>query len=212
MSFLFGFSKDILRFSAVIIVYVFSLSFHECSHAYVANLLKDPTAKERGRLTLNPLKHIDVFGIICVILFKVGWAKPVPIDINNFSKPKRDMAIVAIFGPISNFVLFFLGSIFFKIYRLFIMKNVNVYVGYFLYIFFSCLIFLNISLCIFNLIPIPPLDGSRIFMCFLRDKAYYFVMKYESIGGIVVFLLFLNKNFKKAFFDMVSFFAEFFYF
>ncbi len=212
MDFLFGYSKDILRFIAVVIVYVFSLSFHECSHAYAANMLKDPTAKERGRLTLNPLKHIDVVGVICTILFKVGWAKPVPVNIENFSKPKRDMAIVAIFGPISNFVLFFFGSIFLKLYKFFIMENVNIYVGYFLHIFFSCLIFLNISLFIFNLIPIPPLDGSRILMCFLKDKAYYFVMRYESIGGIVVFLLFLSENFKKTFFDIVIFFAEFFYF
>lgn len=212
MSFFSGFYKDILRFSVVIVVYVFSLSFHEFSHAYVSNLLNDPTAKMNGRLSLNPLKHLDIIGIICVILFKVGWAKPVPINIKNFSKPKRDMAIVAIFGPISNFVLFFLGSIFFKIYNLFFMKNINGYFGYFLYIFFSCLIFLNIALFVFNLIPIPPLDGSRILMCFLYDDIYYFVMKYETIGGLFVFLLFLNENFKRFFFDIVDFIVKFFYF
>lgn len=174
-----------------------ALTFHECAHGFVAYKLGDPTAKYFGRLSLNPLKHIDIAGAICMIFFRFGWAKPVPIDTRHFKNPKRDMALSALAGPVANLLLGFLGCFIFSLSSnllfdiTFASKNFVYWVCYSWLLFSYNFAWLNISLAIFNLIPLPPLDGSRIFLSFLPPDTYFKVMRYEreiAIGFLVVLL------------------------
>ena len=164
-------------------VIVAALVLHEISHAFTAYLLGDYTAKLNGRLSLNPLKHLDPIGTICLLLFGFGWAKPVPVRVLYFKNPKRDMAIVAIMGPVSNFLMAFIGAILLGLSCAIFSS------GFVLSIFFDFFIQVNILLGIFNLIPLPPLDGSRVLMYFLPAKTYMKVAQYERytfIGLIVL--------------------------
>lgn len=188
-------------------VALLSLSIHETAHGYAAYKLGDPTAYNLGRLTLNPLKHIDPIGALCMVIFRVGWAKPVPINVRNFKKPRVGMAISAAAGPLSNLLLALLFALLLRLVIL-IFSMVNgelaqmiVYTGlvptdtsfkllcvlaYFLYMG----IWLNISLMIFNLIPIPPFDGSRIAHLLLPAKWYFKIMQYERYIMLGMLLLF----------------------
>lgn len=171
-----------------------ALTVHEVAHGWMAMKLGDPTAKHMGRLTLNPLKHLDPLGTLCMILFHFGWATPVPIDTRYFKKPKRDMALTALAGPVSNICMGFIGILLFQIfYTIFsahiasgFLLNIQISVLTLLQYFYS----LNISLAVFNLIPVPPLDGSRIFLTFLPPKYYFGIMKYERYiqFGLMVLL------------------------
>ncbi len=164
-------------------IVLLSLSLHETAHGYVASRLGDPTAKSLGRLTLNPAKHIDPIGFLCMALFGFGWAKPVPINTRYFKKPKRDMALTAAAGPLSNILLAFVFAILLRLEveigpRLVnsqLAANVYMWLYTFLYLGVS----LNITLAVFNLIPIPPFDGSRIFLTLLPSDLYFKVMRYE---------------------------------
>ena len=173
-----------------------SLSLHETAHGYVASKLGDPTAKNLGRLTLNPIKHLDPIGFICMLLMGFGWAKPVPINTRYFKKPRRDMAISAIAGPISNILLAVIFAVLLKLFYVLIpyvfprypselVLNILSYTSVFLYYGIS----LNISLAVFNLLPVPPLDGSRFFYVFLPPKYYFGVMRYENYISIAVMVL-----------------------
>lgn len=160
---------------------------HEAAHAFVSYKLGDPTAKNYGRLTLNPLAHFDPFGALAMILAGVGWAKPVPTDVRRFRHPKRDMAISAAAGPVSNLLMAYLGMILYKLayYRM------PVNSGQLVMLFLSIFISLNISLAVFNLLPIPPFDGSRIFLAFLPTRLYFKAMQYERYIMMAVLLLVL---------------------
>lgn len=171
-----------------------ALTFHEFCHGYVAYKLGDPTAKYQGRLTLNPLKHIDPLGLICMILARFGWAKPVPVNMRYFKKPRVGMAIVAIAGPISN-ILF--GAV-----SLFIAYALNIYVlasfdsVSFLFVlisyvvdFFLILANVNIGFAVFNILPVPPLDGSRVASLILPPRYYYKLMEYERYIQLAMFIL-----------------------
>lgn len=160
---------------------------HEAAHAFVSYKLGDPTAKNYGRLTLNPLAHFDPFGALAMILAGIGWAKPVPTDVRRFRHPKRDMAISAAAGPISNLLMAYLGMILYKLayYRM------SVNSGQLVMLFLSIFISLNISLAVFNLLPIPPFDGSRIFLAFLPTRLYFKAMQYERYIMMAVLLLVL---------------------
>lgn len=171
-------------------IVLLSLSLHETAHGYVASKLGDPTASSLGRLTLNPLKHIDPIGFICMVLFGFGWAKPVPINTRYFKKPKRDMALTGAAGPLSNLLLAFVFALLMRAelsiaahaeltqftYQVFFWLETFLYLG----------IRLNVSLAVFNLIPIPPLDGSRIFLTLLPSRLYFGIMKYEKYIYLVL--------------------------
>lgn len=162
-----------------------TLSVHELCHGLAAYKLGDPTAKQMGRLTLNPIRHIDPMGFIMVIVAGFGWAKPVPVDMRYFKNQKRGMALCAAAGPTSNFVLAFLCMI---IYSSVFLMTKGQYPDW-LDTFMQNIIILNIYLGIFNLLPVPPLDGSKILGAFLPDRAYYKLMRYERYGMIAVVAL-----------------------
>lgn len=175
--------------SALAVVFI-TLPVHEFAHAFAANKLGDPTARYQGRLSVNPLVHIDYMGAIFIILFGFGWAKPVPVNTRYFKNPKRDMAITAVAGPCSNLVVSLVAMLIRNILSLLIFKF-QIYNNVFLYIisFFSWVAIINISLAVFNLIPIPPLDGSRLLTAVLPSKQYYMLMRYERYFFIILIAL-----------------------
>ena len=186
--------SQILAYAVVIIV---CLPVHECAHGLVAYWLGDPTAKSEGRLTLNPIKHIDIIGSICLLFAGFGWAKPVPINVAYFKNAKLGMAVSALAGPLSNFLMASASIIFYKlVYYFNIFNGTNAFRDI-VETIFQHMVMINIVLCIFNLIPIPPFDGSRIFTVFLPKKIYFGIMKFERylfIGlAVIIFTGILNE-------------------
>ncbi len=159
---------------------------HELSHAFTAYKLGDNTAKNEGRLTFNPIKHIDLIGMIMILLFGIGYAKAVPVNMRNFKNPKRDMAIVSLAGPASNLVMAFISCM--LLYATASIATENTFTNIIM-LFFSYATIINISLGVFNLIPIPPLDGSKILASVLPDRVYYKYMMYERYVMIALMLL-----------------------
>ncbi|MBR4036224.1 MAG: site-2 protease family protein [Oscillospiraceae bacterium] len=171
------------------IVFLTTIPVHEAAHAFVADKLGDPTARYRGRLTLNPAAHFDLMGCIAMLVFGIGWAKPVPINPMNFDDRKKGMAISAAAGPVSNLLLAAVSLIFAKVlFYTGAMSGFGV-VASTLYTIFSTMCSINISLAIFNLLPFPPFDGSRIFNYFLSDRFYFRIMEYEQYIFIGIFVL-----------------------
>ena len=163
------------------------LTVHETCHGLAAYGLGDPTAKSMHRLSLNPLRHIDWFGLVMMFAAGFGWAKPVPVDPRYFKKPKQGMAITALAGPASNFLL--------AILAIGISKAIYLYAPYtaawdMIFFFFLYTVApLSIGLGLFNLLPIPPLDGSKVLAILLPDRAYVQLMRYERYGMVVLLLL-----------------------
>lgn len=177
-------------------VILFSLTIHEYAHAYVAHRLGDDTAKRLGRLTLNPLKHLDLVGTILLLVVHFGWAKPVPVNPANFKNPKKDMLYVAIAGPISNLMTAVAAAIFLKLNLL------NSQTGSALPAtepatqLLVWLIFISVVLAVFNMLPFPPLDGSRVLYGLVSDKVGNFIMKFETYGIFILFgLIMLGGKF-----------------
>ncbi len=169
------------------------ITFHELCHGFAAYKLGDPTAKQRGRLTLNPIKHIDIVGLVMMAVFHVGWAKPVPVNARYFKNPKRGMAVTALAGPLSNVLLATLtGWLTYLFVYLAFLAQLRGPMGY-LALFFYYTTVLSVGLAVFNLLPFPPLDGSKILFAFLPDRAWLWLMRYERYFGLVLFaLLYLN--------------------
>ncbi len=174
----------LLRLAAVLIC----IMIHEISHGLSAYWLGDPTAKMQHRLSLNPLRHIDPFGALMMLLVGFGWAKPVPVDMRYFKKPKSGMAITALAGPISNFVLAYM--------MLLIAYTVLALAGtatsefvWGIIDFCTLTASLSVGLGVFNLIPFPPLDGSKVLGAFLPDRVYYKILRYEFAGTLVLMAL-----------------------
>lgn len=159
------------------------ITFHEVSHGWVAYRLGDPTAKDAGRLTLNPLKHIDMMGLLMMVVFKFGWAKPVPVNMMRFRNPKRGMALTALAGPASNVLL---ALVFLFLYGLLYRALYSVQ---FLLDMIWLTAYISLALAIFNIIPVSPLDGSKVLFAFLPDRAYMTLMRYEKYGMLVLFVL-----------------------
>ena len=166
-----------------ILAIVLALTVHESSHALAALWLGDTTAKERGRISLNPLRHIDPIGVIMLLVAGFGWAKPVMVDNRYFKNQKRDMAITALAGPCSNFLLAFVSLVVMSLLYNFAPHTVTV--GYVFDFLIWCAV-INIGLGVFNLFPIPPLDGSKILGMFLPDRLYYTLMRYEKYGMLLL--------------------------
>ena len=166
------------------------ITFHETCHGLAAYRLGDDTAKRAGRLTLNPLKHVDLPGLVMMAIFRFGWAKPVPVDMRNFKHPKRDMALTALAGPVSNVLLAYaaavlLGFVVFLSDRFGSNVLFTVLVQFFIYVEI-----ISAGLAVFNVFPIPPLDGSKVLFALLSDRAYLKLMRYERYGmGLLMLLL-----------------------
>ncbi len=180
------------------------LPLHEFAHGWTANKLGDPTAKLEGRLTMNPLASVDPMGALALLLFGFGWAKPVPVDSRYFKKPKRDMALTALAGPISNLLAALVGAV--------VVVAIQVFAPYngftsFLYNLVYYYVVVNITLAVFNLIPAPPLDGSRILGAFLSDRALYTYYRYQNVFVMVLFLLMLSGALSGPLYTVQNFFA-----
>jgi len=176
----------------IIIPALLCITFHELSHGFVAYKLGDNTAKDEGRLTLNPIKHIDIIGLIMMIFAGFGWAKPVPVNMNNFKNPKTGMAVTALAGPVSNlllsaFVLFFYGLAAGSV------GNADALGNIWLQMLFTTA-YLSCMLAVFNLLPIPPLDGSKILFSLLPERQYYKLMQYERFGMIILLVIILTGS------------------
>lgn len=173
----------VVRALAVLII----IPFHEAAHALVSWLLGDPTAKNAGRLSMNPLRHFDPLGTLCMLVGGVGWARPVGIDPRRFRNPKVGMAVSAAAGPAANFLLGFVCTILYKVVWYASVGQAPQLVMDFLWY----MITMNISLGVFNLIPVPPFDGSRIALLFLPRSLYFRVMRYERYIMAAVLILVL---------------------
>ena len=176
---------QVLQYLLRAIVVLIAIPFHEAAHALVSHWLGDDTALRAGRLSLNPMRHFDPLGALCMLIGGVGWARPVGINPRNYRNPKVGMAISAAAGPVSNFLLAWLSMILYKVVLYGGLAGRVSPLAMFLY----DMVVMNLSLAVFNLIPVPPFDGSRIVLLFLPERLYFKAMCYERYIMLAVLAL-----------------------
>ena len=176
---------QVLQYLLRAIVVLIAIPFHEAAHALVSHWLGDDTALRAGRLSLNPMRHFDPLGALCMLIGGVGWARPVGINPRNYRNPKVGMAISAAAGPVSNFLLAWLSMILYKVVLYSGLAGRVSPLAMFLY----DMVVMNLSLAVFNRIPVPPFDGSRIVLLFLPERLYFKAMRYERYIMLAVLAL-----------------------
>lgn len=191
----FSFQGLIIHILVILLMIFLILPVHEFAHAGVALLLGDKSIKYKGRLSLNPLRHVDIRGAICMLVFGFGWAKPVPVNPSFFKKPKLYMAITALAGPVSNILCGMIGGGIMVLLLNFGIPFLMTGVGNFVWQFLIYYVSINVTLAVFNLIPIPPLDGSKVLFAFLPNKAVEFCYRYEHYSFLLIYLLLLTGVF-----------------
>ena len=171
---------DPIEMLQIVLMIIPLFVFHELAHAWMALRLGDTTARDEGRLTLNPIKHIDWLGMLLIVLVGFGWAKPVMINPENLQNKKRDMALIALAGPVTNFILAF------------VLVFVGVVILNFEVLFVLHMAFLSVMLGVFNMLPIPPLDGSKVLMAIMPDSIYNAYRRFEGFGMVLFIILALT--------------------
>lgn len=183
----------VLKYIVRVMIIFLILPIHEYAHAWAAKKLGDDTALYSGRLTLNPLAHIDILGAVCLFFTGFGWAKPVPVNPIRFKKPRKGMALTALAGPASNLIVAFIAMI---IYRFILYSDISDKMGIqnasFVFFMISAFISINIGLAVFNLLPIPPLDGSKILSYFTSAKFDKFLFQYQQYLPIIFIVLIVS--------------------
>lgn len=199
----------LFKLSIMLVPGLLAITCHEVSHGYVAWRYGDPTAKMLGRLTLNPLKHIDIFGTLMLVIVGIGWAKPVPVVIENLRNPKKDMIWVSIAGPVTNILLALASALLLRAVLLvppdigisFVLRPVSYMAAFSVYI--------NLLLAFFNMIPIPPLDGGRVLMGLLPYRQAASLSRLEPYGMIIIILLvFFTPVFSIVLRPLIDFFSH----
>ena len=198
-----------LKLSIMLVPGLMAITFHEVSHGFIAYLRGDNTARSLGRLTLNPLKHLDIIGTLMIIVIGIGWAKPVPVNFNNLRSPKRDMIWVSVAGPLTNLLLAILSAV---LIRIIVPLTEPVPDSSSLQLFLepvllmlSFSVYINLLLALFNLMPLPPLDGGRVLMGLLPDRLAVKLSRIEPYGMIIIIVLvFFTDVFKYTILPMLG--------